>query len=375
MNKKKVIVISIVILFLILLGVFFYKFIINNDDFAPYINKEYDETYDITSDIYDSSIKYVLTPIAQKYEEGVELTYAQYDIEGNNKTAEFQFYKDDYNGKNKVCIVTILVSIDEKKVTKIKYEKGNGKRVSGYSTEIATFEKVSNYINPNENIKITITSEGITLYKDGQKIETTDFIKNVTNNLEPSKFEGYKGIVTEINSNNITFEDKSTNKKYLIDCSNNYKYINGRTNEEINENDIKVGYYISTYTYGESEVISILSDIKGEELKKELIKNLSLENPIYKGATVSGENLNIINNNKAILTLKVYDLVEDYNSDSNFEMQVELNQDTTIQTKVGYNKIEQLGDVTIDVISIRLDKNTINSEIPKATFFSSSCGN
>ena len=194
MNKKKVIVISIVILFLILLGVFFYKLIINNDDFAPYINKEYDETYDITSDIYDASIKYVLTPIAQKYEEGVELTYAQYDIEENNKTAEFQFYKDDFNGKNKACIVTILVSIDEKKVTKIKYEKGNGKRVSGYSTEIATFEKVSNYINPNENIKITITSEGITLYRDGQKIETTDFIKNVTNNLEPSKFEGYKGI-------------------------------------------------------------------------------------------------------------------------------------------------------------------------------------
>ena len=67
--------------------------------------------------------------------------------------------------------------------------------------------------------------------------------------------------------------------------------------------------------------------------------------------------------------------MEDYNSDSNFEMQVELNQDTTIQTKVGYNKIEQLGDVTIDVIGIRLDKNTINNEIPKATFFSSSCGN
>lgn len=370
--------IVIVLLVLILLGVFFYKLIINNDDFAPYINKEYDETYDITSDIYDSSIKYVLTPIAQKYEEGVELTYAQYDIEGNNKTAEFQFYKDDYNGKNKVCIVTILVSIDEKKVTKIKYEKGNGKRVSGYSTEITTFEKVSNYINPNENIKITITGEGITLYKDGQKIEMTDFIKNVTNNLGPSKFDGYEGIVTEINSNNITFEDKSTNKKYLIEYNNDFKCINGRTEDVIDISNIKEGNYIHTFMYEGTKIISILSNIKGEELRKELIKNLSIENPMNVGTTtfVTGKLMDIKSSDKAILTLIVEEYVQSQNIESEeFEMKVELNSNTSLECKGMINpKIEQLGDVSIDIISVILDKNTINNEIPVATKFRSNNG-
>ena len=35
-------------------------------------------------------------------------------------------------------------------------------------------------INLNENIKIIVTGEDVTLYKDGQKIEKNDFVKNIT---------------------------------------------------------------------------------------------------------------------------------------------------------------------------------------------------
>ena len=70
------------------------------------------------------------------------------------------------------------------KLKKIKYEKGNKKRVTGYSNEISSLEKISDYINLNESIKIIVTSEDITLYKNGQKIEKKDFIKNITNNIE-----------------------------------------------------------------------------------------------------------------------------------------------------------------------------------------------
>ena len=191
MDKKKVIIISVVVLFFIVVGVFSYKLIMNNDDFALYTSQEYEDVYNLKEDIYNLSfIKYELTTIAQKYENGVKLTYAKYDINENSKTAKFEFYSDNYGEKNMACIVTIWVNIDEKKVTKIKYEKGNGKRISGYSTEINISENLSDYINPKENLQITIRNQDVILMKDGQKLEKEDFVKNVTNNLGTSRFDG-----------------------------------------------------------------------------------------------------------------------------------------------------------------------------------------
>lgn len=373
--KKKLSVIIIVI-FIIIVAIILYTFIKNSDDFVPYISKEYDKVYDIHSDIYNLlEIKSELTEIAQEYEEGLKLTFVQYDIEENNKKAEFQFYKNDYDGQNKACLLTINIDIDAKKTTKIKYEKGHGKRVSGYSNEISTLEKVSDYINPNESIKIIVTSEDITLYKDEQKIEKKDFIKNITNNIGED-FNNYNGVITEINSNNIVFENQSNNKKYLIDVNSDFKFINGRTNEEMNFDDIKVGYYIDTYTYKKSKVISILSNIKGEELREELMKNFALEDPLYTTISPTGINMEIINNDKAILTITFDDLLSDYNIDSGkFEMKVEINSNTVIECKGGINKIEQLEDVALDIIKIKLDKDTINNEVPIATYFRSSNGN
>ena len=235
-------------------------------------------------------IKSELTEIAQEYEEGLKLTFVQYDIEKDNKKAKIQFYKDDYDGQNKACLLTINIDIDAKKTTKIKYEKGNGKRVRGYFNEISTLEKITDYINPNENIKIIVTSEDITLYKDEQKIEKKDFIKNITNNIGED-FNNYNGVITEINSNNIVFENQSNNKKYLIDVNSDFKFINGRTNEEMNIDEIKVDYYIDTYTYEKSKVISILSNIKGEELRKELMENFALEDPLYLTVSPIGTNM------------------------------------------------------------------------------------
>ena len=56
-------------------------------------------------------------------------------------------------------------------------------------------------------------------------------------------------------------------------------------------------------------------------------------------------------------------------------MKIEINSNTVIECKGGINKIEQLEDVSLDVIKIKLDKNTIDNEIPVATYFMSSNGN
>ena len=118
--KKKMSIIMLIV-FIIILGTVLYIFIgdNDNDDFAPYISKEYDEVYDIQSDIYNlTEIKSELTEIAQKYEEGLKLTFAQYDIEENSKKAEFQFYRNDYDGQNIACLLTINVDLRQRKQLK-----------------------------------------------------------------------------------------------------------------------------------------------------------------------------------------------------------------------------------------------------------------
>lgn len=173
-------------------------------------------------------------------------------------------------------------------------------------------------------------------------------------------------------------EDKLRNKKYSIDVNSSLNFINGRTNEKVYYDEMKIGYYIDTYTYTykKSKAISILSNIKGEELRKELIKNLTLEDSPYLTVSPIGTNIEIINSNKAILTITFEDLIPDYNVDGGkFEMKVEINSNTVIERKGGRNKIEQLKDADLNIIKIRLDKNTINNEIPIATYFMSSDGN
>ncbi len=97
--------------------------------------------------------------------------------------------------------------------------------------------------------------------------------------------------------------------------------INGRTNEKVYYDEMKIGYYIDTYTYKKSKAISILSNIKGEELRKELTKNLTLEDSPYLTVSPIGTNIEIINSNKAILTITFEDLIPDYNVDGGkFEM-------------------------------------------------------
>lgn len=208
--------------------------------------------------------------------------------------------------------------------------------------------------------------------KSDNQIQETE-IENITNNIEE---KNYNGIITNIDSNRIVFENKSRNKKYSIDVNSSLNFINGRTNEKVYYDEMKIGYYIDTYTYKKSKAISILSNIKGEALRKELIKNLTLEDSPYLTVSPIGTNIEIINSNKAILTITFEDLIPDYNVDGGkFEMKVEINSNTVIERKGGRNKIEQLKDADLNIIKIRLDKNTINNEIPIATYFMSSDGN
>ena len=234
-----------------------------------------------------------------------------------------------------------------------------------YDVETTTYYDENGNVVSRKNTKSDDQIQGTT--------EINNIPENITNNIEE---KNYNGIITNIDSNRIVFENKSRNKKYFIDVNSSLNFINGRTNEKVYYDEMKIGYYIDTYTYKKSKAISILSNIKGEELRKELIKNLTLEDSPYLTVSPIGTNIEIINSNKAILTITFEDLIPDYNVDGGkFEMKVEINPNTVIERKGGRNKIEQLKDADLNIIKIRLDKNTINNEIPIATYFMSSDGN
>ena len=234
-----------------------------------------------------------------------------------------------------------------------------------YDVETTTYYDENGNVVSRENTKSDNQIQGTA--------EINNIPENITNNIEE---KSYNGIITNIDSNSIVFENKLDNKIYSIDVNSSLNFINGRTNEKVYYDEMKIGYYIDTYTYKKSKAISILSNIKGEELRKELIKNLTLEGSPYLTVSPIGTNIEIINSNKAILTITFEDLLPDYNVDGGkFEMKVEINPNTVIERKSGRNKIEQLKNADLSIIKIRLDKNTINNEIPIATYFMSSDGN
>ena len=234
-----------------------------------------------------------------------------------------------------------------------------------YDVETTTYYDENGNVVSRENTKSDNQIQGTA--------EINNIPENITNNIEE---KSYNGIITNIDSNSIVFENKLDNKIYSIDVNSSLNFINGRTNEKVYYDEMKIGYYIDTYTYKKSKAISILSNIKGETLRKELIKNLTLEGSPYLTVSPIGTNIEIINSNKAILTITFEDLLPDYNVDGGkFEMKVEINPNTVIERKSGRNKIEQLKNADLSIIKIRLDKNTINNEIPIATYFMSSDGN
>ncbi len=171
--KKIFLGIILMIILMIVFGI--YVLVKDNPDFAPYTRKEYDIAYDINSDIYNlSEIKREITNIAEKYEKGIKLTCITYYLENkDNGTIEFKLFKSDCNGKNKACSIIIKMNVATKKTTDIIYEKGHGKRISGYSDEINNRldeNILSNYINNNdENIIITVTN--FQIKKIYQKLE------------------------------------------------------------------------------------------------------------------------------------------------------------------------------------------------------------
>ena len=85
-------------------------------------------------------------------------------------------------------------------------------------------------------------------------------------------------------------------------------------------------------------------------------------------------NLNIINGNRAIMTIEFYDIYsQEFNNDEKFTMDVLLDSNTIIRSKSGLaHSIDTLNNALHDIITMYLDPNTLNDKYPRVTMFTSS---
>ena len=130
--KKKIfnILLIALIAFWLIAAYAIFNWIENNDDWAPYTEKKFDTSYDISSDIFNlSQLKAEMTNIAQNYEKSVKLTKGEYYLEDDtNGLITFEFYRD-FLPNNKSCTIEMKLDIATKKVYNIVIEKDMEKQL------------------------------------------------------------------------------------------------------------------------------------------------------------------------------------------------------------------------------------------------------
>lgn len=165
------------------------------------------------------------------------------------------------------------------------------------------------------------------------------------------------------------------NKYYVLKNNANIKFLDGRTNVEYEFSNIKENYYINTSVNNE---VLIFKNINGEDLKKELLINLSLSTENAKFVNTIGiKEINKIGNNEAIVTIVFDDLINseyyENTEDYVFEIKVKFTNDTAYFSKGGniYN-VDTLSQAMGNINGIILNAKTIYNQYPEVLEFSSS---
>ena len=176
------------------------------------------------------------------------------------------------------------------------------------------------------------------------------------------------GIIQQIDEKYIYYSNKDKNKA-MFDKSI-FTYINGRTCKNMILSDVQIGDYINPV----NKQILVFRNISGEELKEELLFNFTLkeEERIVFVNSIAIETINIIDENKAIVTIKYGDIIGDELTDEIFTTSVEFNNQTNYYSKG--NNIGSVDDLELakgNINSIIIDLNTIHERYPRVVLFES----
>lgn len=227
-------------------------------------------------------------------------------------------------------------------------------------------------IPEGQNLVINSVGEDTSTYQNSSREE----VVGETNITDKLKDHWYSGVVTSINGNMIHFSSSYDNKNYCLNVQNSYKFVNLRTGVNIAFEDIKEGDYIDTFSYYMNDVFGVASNITGEVLKQELLQNLALGEANVAGMVASPyiKNIDIVNSNKALMTVEIQDMYgTELGNTEIFEFVFLLNENTSISSKGGgAHSIDTLNNAAHDIVDIYLDKNTLSDKNPLVTTFSSS---
>ena len=191
-------------------------------------------------------------------------------------------------------------------------------------------------------------------------------ILDVTNQFK-NNVQIYSGEILKIDGNEITFKNYN-NKTFKIIYDDTIKLYDARTEDTIEFKTIEVNDFIETGSLNNEKYFLIAKKKSGEELRKDLLKNMCLSHIDRKGSTVISpvmKNLRIINNENATATIEFNDIYFDGNKET-FNIEVLFNSKTQISSKSGLsNSISTLKSSENEMISvIILDKNTIYDAKP-----------
>lgn len=224
-------------------------------------------------------------------------------------------------------------------------------------TALATFILIkNNTFNKNNDTQDDTIYE--TALSTNETLNTDSQTENTTQKIMSDKFFS-SGKITKIDDDYIYFLNDN-NKLFHIE-KNMFTYLNGRTCKNINIASINAGDYLDLV----NKQILIFRNITGDELKNELLYNMTLtsDEQIKYQNTIDMENINIINEDMAQVTVEYGDIIGDTLTDETFETSVEFNNNTKFYSRGNkVNSIKTLENAKGDIISIRLEKNSINKK-------------
>ena len=168
------------------------------------------------------------------------------------------------------------------------------------------------------------------------------------------------GKIYSIDDNYIYFTDHNEKQCYID--KNIFTYMNARTATEMNSKDVNVGDYLDN----QEKRIIIFRNLSGDELNKELLYNMTLteEERIMLVNTIDVRDINITDNNTAIVNIRYGDIISEL-TDEEFETVVEFNSNTKFYSKGNnINSINDLENAKFNLNTIVLDRDSIYKKNP-----------
>ena len=284
----------------IIVGILIILFVIGN---IMFFNIFGNDKYDLKniSDLQKQNI--ILFLNCQEISDEIELTEMQ--IPKVYKDIYYEIYLQTDNNKVKEYISkaeTDVYSIDIKEFKNNSYCCVINRKDS---KSIELFESIANrnVINTSENASPNETNV--------KNIEPQD----MTQKILDSKV-AHSGIISNIDNKYIYYSDSNSKDFYFE--KKIFTYKNGRTFQDMNLLDVKVGDYV----YPFRKQILIYRNISGEELNQELLYNLTLTNDerICFVNSVYLEEINISDDNTAIVKISYGDIMGTELTDEKFSV-------------------------------------------------------